>query len=94
MKILLLSIVVMLSVSSCTPKKENLFNGKDLKGWTIYVEDESVTLMILADIDKDYAEKQIFNAVNKLGKNSKELSNLNVLVKNNILQITHLYSKI
>jgi len=46
------------------------------------VEDESVTLMILADIDKDYAEKQIFNAVNKLGKNSKELSNLNVLVKN------------
>jgi hypothetical protein len=46
------------------------------------VEDESVTLMILADINKEYAEKQIFNAVNKLGKNSKELSNLNVLVKN------------
>jgi hypothetical protein len=45
------------------------------------VEDADVTLMILADVEKDYAEKQIFNAVNKLGKNSKELSNLNVLVK-------------
>lgn len=46
------------------------------------VEGENVTLMILADVNKDYAEKQIFNAVYKLGKNSKELSNLNVLVKN------------
>lgn len=56
------------------------------------VEDENVTLMILADIDKDYAEKQIFNAVNKLDKSSKELSNLNVLVKNgDPLAISDLY---
>lgn len=46
------------------------------------VEDENVTLMILADVEKDYAEKQIFNAVYKMGKRSKELCNLNVLVKN------------
>lgn len=45
------------------------------------VDDERVTLIILAEIDKEYAEKQIYNAVNKTGKNSKELSNLNVLVK-------------
>ncbi|MBU1020245.1 MAG: DUF423 domain-containing protein, partial [Firmicutes bacterium] len=46
------------------------------------VEDANVTLMILADVEKEYAEKQIFNAVYKMGKSSKELSNLNVLVKN------------
>ncbi|MBN2604379.1 MAG: DUF423 domain-containing protein [Bacilli bacterium] len=45
------------------------------------VEDADVTLMILADVEKEYAEKQIFNAVYKMGKSSKELSNLNVLVK-------------
>lgn len=42
MKLILLSLVALLSVSSCTPKKEYLFNGKDLKGWTIYLEDESI----------------------------------------------------
>lgn len=46
------------------------------------VEDENVTLMILADIDKDYAEKQIYNVINKMNRNNKELSKLNVLVKN------------
>ncbi|MCF8378729.1 MAG: DUF1080 domain-containing protein [Bacteroidales bacterium] len=42
MKILMLSLVVMLSVSSCTQKKEYLFNGKNLKNWTIYLEDETI----------------------------------------------------
>ncbi len=28
--------------SACSNKKEMLFNGKNLEGWTIYVEDESV----------------------------------------------------
>ncbi|MCK5388449.1 MAG: hypothetical protein KAJ22_04120, partial [Candidatus Izimaplasma sp.] len=46
------------------------------------VEDESVTLMILANIDKFYAEKQILNAVNNISNNGKELPKLNILVKN------------
>ena len=45
------------------------------------VEEENVTLVILADIDKFYAEKQILNAINRLNNKDKELSNLSVLVK-------------
>lgn len=28
--------------ASCTSRKESLFNGEDLEGWTVYVEDSSV----------------------------------------------------
>lgn len=42
MKTLLLSIFLMLSISSFAQKKQSLFNGKDLKDWTIYVEDENI----------------------------------------------------
>lgn len=42
MKTLLISLIIILSLNSCTQKPEYLFNGKDLTGWTIYVEDESV----------------------------------------------------
>ena len=45
------------------------------------VEDEDVTLIILADIEKGYAEKQILNSINKINKSDKELTKLNVLVK-------------
>ncbi len=48
----------------------------------VNVEDEDVTLMILADVDKFYAEKQIINAINKMDNNDKDLSKLKVLVKN------------
>lgn len=48
----------------------------------INIESENVTLMILANIDKTFAEKQIVNAINKQNKKDKELSNINVLVKN------------
>ncbi len=48
----------------------------------INIESENVTLMILANIDKAFAEKQIVNAINKQNKKDKELSNINVLVKN------------
>ena len=45
------------------------------------IESENVTLVILADIDKAYAEKQILNSINKLDIKDKELTKLNVLVK-------------
>lgn len=32
----------LLFLASCSDKKEMLFNGENLDGWTIYVEDESV----------------------------------------------------
>ncbi len=42
MKTILVSIFLMLSISSFAQKKQSLFNGKDLKGWTIYVEEENI----------------------------------------------------
>ncbi|MCK5732039.1 MAG: hypothetical protein KAH13_03410 [Tenericutes bacterium] len=48
----------------------------------VHVEDQEIKVIILAQIDKTYAEKQILNAINKNKHNDKELSNLNVLVKN------------
>jgi len=42
MKTILITVVTILTIISCTQKKESLFNGKDLTNWTIYVEDENV----------------------------------------------------
>jgi len=42
MKTIVLSIFLMLSISGFAQEKQSLFNGKDLKGWTIYVEDKNI----------------------------------------------------
>ncbi len=42
MKAIFISMLVLIVVTSCTPKKESLFNGKNLDGWTIYVKDSSI----------------------------------------------------
>lgn len=42
MKTILVSIIMMLSITGYSQKKQLLFNGKDLKGWTIYVEDKTI----------------------------------------------------
>jgi len=42
MKSLLISVLVLLVAVSCTDNKEHLFNGKNLDGWTIFAEDDSV----------------------------------------------------
>ncbi|MDD4184413.1 MAG: hypothetical protein PHI01_03285 [Candidatus Izemoplasmatales bacterium] len=47
----------------------------------IHVEHRKITVMILSDIDKEYAEKQIVNAIQKLNKADRELTHFNVLVK-------------
>ncbi len=47
----------------------------------IHVENIEVHVVILADIEKSFAEKQILNAINKAKNNNKELSGINVLVK-------------
>ena len=41
MRTILISVFVYMLVASCTEKKESLFNGKNLDGWTIFV-DESI----------------------------------------------------
>ncbi|MFH0766946.1 MAG: hypothetical protein ABH890_07400 [Bacillota bacterium] len=46
----------------------------------LYVEDKEVTVMILADIDKNYAEKQIINAIHKTNI-TQSIVKMNVLVK-------------
>ncbi|TVP84604.1 MAG: hypothetical protein EA375_06355 [Acholeplasmataceae bacterium] len=46
-----------------------------------FVQSKDITVMILADIDKDYAEKQILNAVRKSQSKTNLLSKMNVLVK-------------
>jgi len=46
----------------------------------LYVEDKEVTIMILANIDKTYAEKQIINAIKKT-KSDQSIIKMNVLVK-------------
>ena len=46
----------------------------------LYVEDKDVTVIILADIDKTYAEKQIINAIQKT-KVDQSIVKMNVLVK-------------
>ncbi len=42
MKIAILFIALFFSMSCFAQKKEMLFNGKDMKGWTIFVKDNSV----------------------------------------------------
>ena len=42
MKTIFISILLMLSISGFAQEKQSLFNGKDLKDWTIYVEDENI----------------------------------------------------
>jgi len=42
MKTTLISIFVFLAFAGYAQKKHSLFNGKNLKGWTIYVEDQTV----------------------------------------------------
>ena len=46
----------------------------------LFVESKEVTVMILADIDKQYAEKQIVNAIDKI-KGVVDIGKMNVLVK-------------
>jgi len=47
----------------------------------LHVDIHKYTVMILADIDKHYAEKQIGNAVSKLGE-TVDVNSIDVLVKN------------
>ena len=42
MRAIFISLLVILVVSSCTSPKESLFNGKNLDGWTIYVDDPEI----------------------------------------------------
>ena len=41
-KILIVALLFMV-VSGCAQKKESLFNGKDLNGWTIFVADSTTS---------------------------------------------------
>lgn len=47
----------------------------------LHVAGREVTVMILAEIDKGFAEKQIVNAIQKLKKSDREITKFNVLVK-------------
>lgn len=47
----------------------------------LFIEKENITVMILADIEKSYAERQIVNAIQK-NKKIYHIAKLNVLVKN------------
>jgi hypothetical protein len=42
MRSMLVSLFVFLVVTSCTQNKESLFNGNNLDGWTIYVDDPTI----------------------------------------------------
>ncbi|MCF7931955.1 MAG: hypothetical protein K9K93_02190 [Acholeplasmataceae bacterium] len=46
-----------------------------------HMDAEDVTVMILADVNKDDAEKQILNAVRKEGRDKSKIKHMNVLVK-------------
>jgi len=39
---LFIALPLLLAIGSCTPERESLFNGRDLDGWIIYVEDPAV----------------------------------------------------
>jgi len=43
MRTTIFSLCVLLFIASCTDKKEILFNGKNLDGWTIYVNDSTIS---------------------------------------------------
>lgn len=47
----------------------------------LHIEEAEITVMILADVDKNLAEKQIINSIKKQPNHKTELQNLNVLVK-------------
>jgi len=47
----------------------------------MHIEGDNITVAVLADIDKAYAEKQILNAINKNEHAKQLIQNLNVLVK-------------
>lgn len=42
MRTLLLSVLALTLATACSSQKESLFNGKNLEGWTIFVEDLSM----------------------------------------------------
>lgn len=48
----------------------------------LYLEDRKVTVMVLANIDKGVAEKQIMNAIRELNLQDKKIKDFNILVKN------------
>ena len=43
MKPILISMLMFLAVSGFAQKKQSLFNGKNLKGWTIFVADQKIS---------------------------------------------------
>jgi len=43
MRTILISVFVFLLVASCTETKESLFNGKNLEGWTIFVDETIIS---------------------------------------------------
>ncbi|HEC44907.1 MAG TPA: DUF1080 domain-containing protein [Bacteroides sp.] len=43
MRTIFVSLLVILLASSCSTKKESLFNGENLDGWTIYVDDPTIS---------------------------------------------------
>ncbi len=47
----------------------------------LYVDDQKITVVLLADVDKTYAEKQIQNVICDLDVSKKDIKNLMVLVK-------------
>jgi len=48
----------------------------------LYIDDQKITLVLLADVDKTYAEKQIQNVISDLGVSKKDIKDLMILVKN------------
>ncbi len=47
----------------------------------LYIEDQKITLVLLADIDKTYAERQIQNVISDLDVSKKDIKDLMILVK-------------
>jgi hypothetical protein len=43
MRTILITVFVFMLVASCTEKKESLFNGKNLEGWTIFVDETIIS---------------------------------------------------
>ena len=42
MRTLVIILVSLVVATACSSQKESLFNGKDLEGWTVFVEDNSI----------------------------------------------------
>ena len=42
MRTIIISVLASMLVASCTQNKESLFNGKNLDGWTIFVDDPAI----------------------------------------------------